>query len=151
MGRADRPTARLTEALAQEKAAGLDRIDFYADFGQRVDQLRIDLMKMLRELAAEGRTIAAYGAAAKGATLLNVVDITCDRVPYVVDRNTYKQGRYMPGTNQLICDPSVLETEPPDVLLLLAWNFAPEIIAQQQGYARSGGRFLVPVPTPELI
>lgn len=151
VGRANRPTARLTETLAQERATGLDRIDFYADFGQRVDQLRIDLMKLLRELAAEGKSIAAYGAAAKGATLMNVVDITCDLVPYVVDLNTYKQGRYMPGTNQLIRDPSVLETEPPDVLLLLAWNFAPEIMAQQEGYARAGGRFLVPVPSPELI
>jgi len=151
MGRDEQPTARLIETMERERAMGLGRLDFYADFGQRVEQLRVDLMKLLQELRAEGRTIAAYGAAAKGATLLNVVGITADLVPYVVDRNTYKQGRYMPGTNQLICDPSVLETDPPDVLLLLAWNFAGEIMAQQQKYADAGGRFLVPVPNPELI
>lgn len=151
MGRQEQPTARLLETMERERAAGLGRFDFYADFGQRVDQLRVDLMKVLQELRAEGRTIAAYGAAAKGATLLNVVGITTDLVPYVVDRNTYKQGRYMPGTNQLIRDPSVLETDPPDVLLLLAWNFAAEIMSQQQVYASAGGRFLVPVPNPELI
>ena len=83
--------------------------------------------------------------------MLNVMGITNELVPYVVDRNTYKQGRYMPGTHQLIRDPEILETDPPDVLLILAWNFAEEIMEQQRKYASAGGQFLIPVPTPELL
>ncbi|MEM7273454.1 MAG: class I SAM-dependent methyltransferase [Actinomycetota bacterium] len=151
IGKHEAPTERLAEALAAEREAGLDRHAYYADFGQRVEQLRDDLMKIVNGALADGKTIAAYGAAAKGATMLNVMGITSELVPYVVDRNTYKQGRYMPGTHQLIKDPEVLVTDPPDILLILAWNFAEEIMAQQQAYADAGGRFLIPVPTPELI
>ena len=151
IGRQEQPTARLATALEGERAAGLDRFDHYADFGQRVEQLRTDLLAIIAAERAEGHTIAAYGAAAKGATMLNVMGITDDIVPYVVDRNTHKQGRFMPGTHQEIWDPDVLASDPPDVLLILAWNFAEEIMAQQQAYADGGGRFLIPVPTPELI
>lgn len=151
IGKTEAPTERLTETLAQERATGLDSHSYYADFGQRVEQLRDDLMKIIHGAIAEGKTIAAYGAAAKGATMLNVMGITSDLVPYVVDRNTYKQGRHMPGTHQLIKDTDVLVSDPPDVLLILAWNFAEEIMAQQKAYADGGGRFLIPVPTPELI
>ncbi len=151
IGRTEAPTERLLATLAEERATGLGDHGYYADFGQRVEQLRDDLMKLINGARAEGKTVAAYGAAAKGATMLNVMGITSDLVPYVVDRNTHKQGRYMPGTHQIIKDPAVLTEDPPDVLLLLAWNFAEEIMAQQQAYADGGGRFLVPVPTPELI
>ncbi len=151
IGKTEQPTERLLKTLEQERATGLGSREYYADFGQRVEQLRDDLMKIIHGAIADGKTIAAYGAAAKGATMLNVMGITSDLVPYVVDRNTYKQGRYMPGTHQLITDTDVLATDPPDVLLILAWNFAPEIMAQQQAYADGGGRFLIPVPTPELI
>jgi SAM-dependent methyltransferase len=151
IGPAEQPTDRLAEALAAERAAGMGRIDYYADFGQRVEQLRTDLMKMVHSLVDEGKTIAGYGAAAKGATMVNVMGITSELMPYVVDRNTYKQGRYMPGTHQLIRDPSVLTDEQPDVLLLLAWNFASEIMNQQQAYAEAGGRFLIPVPDPQVF
>jgi SAM-dependent methyltransferase len=151
IGRTEAPTERLTATLEAERTAGLGSYTHYADFGQRVEQLRDDLMKIIHTARSEGKTVAAYGAAAKGATMLNVMGITSDLVPYVVDRNTYKQGHYMPGTHQLIRDPSILETDPPDVLLILAWNFAQEIMAQQSAYADAGGRFLIPVPTPELI
>ncbi|MEM9565494.1 MAG: class I SAM-dependent methyltransferase [Actinomycetota bacterium] len=151
IGKTEAPTERLTATLAEERATGLGEFSYYADFGERVEQLREDLMKIINEARAEGKTVAAYGAAAKGATMLNVMGITSDLVPYVVDRNVHKQGRYMPGTHQIIKDPSVLTEDPPDVLLLLAWNFAEEIMAQQQEYAAAGGRFLVPVPTPELV
>ena len=109
-------------------------------------------MGIINNLVNDGKTVAAYGAAAKGATMLNVMGIDNTMVPYVVDKNTYKQGRHMPGTHQLIRDPSVLETdEAPDVLLLLAWNFADEIMKQQATFAKNGGQFLFPVPKPELI
>jgi 2-polyprenyl-3-methyl-5-hydroxy-6-metoxy-1,4-benzoquinol methylase len=151
IGKKEQPTERLKAALEAERSAGLDKKSHYADFGQQVEALRESLMKIIHDLRAEGKTIAAYGAAAKGATMLNVMGITSELVPYVVDRNTYKQGRYMPGTHQLIRDPEILESDPPDVLLLLAWNFAEEIMEQQKGYASAGGRFLIPVPTPELV
>ena len=106
---------------------------------------------MLNGLRAEGRTIAAYGAAAKGATMLNATGITTDLVSYVVDRNVHKHGRFMPGTHQPIVGTDVLVNDPPDVLLLLAWNFATEIMDQQADYSSRGGRFIVPVPNPELI
>ncbi|MEZ5218789.1 MAG: class I SAM-dependent methyltransferase [Ilumatobacteraceae bacterium] len=145
------PTQRLTDRLEAERDAGLGSFEFFAGFGRRVDDLRSDLLAMLRDLKAQGKTIAAYGAAAKGSTMLNATGITTELVDYVVDRNVHKQGRYMPGTHQPIKDPSILVEDPPDVLLLLAWNFAEEIIAQQQDYAATGGKFLVPVPKPEII
>lgn len=151
IGKKEQPTERLKAALEAERTAGLDKKSHYADFAQQVEELRENLMKIIHDLRAEGKTVAAYGAAAKGATMLNVMGITNELVPYVVDRNTYKQGRYMPGTHQLIRDPEVLESDPPDVLLLLAWNFAEEIMEQQKNYASAGGRFLIPVPTPELV
>lgn len=151
IGKKEQPTERLLRTLEAERKTGLDKKSHYATFGQQVEDLRDSLMTMIHDLRADGKTIAAYGAAAKGATMLNVMGITNDHVPYVVDRNTYKQGRYMPGTHQLIRDPAILETDPPDVLLLLAWNFAEEIMEQQKTYASAGGRFLIPVPIPELI
>ncbi len=151
IGHRDEPTAHMLDRIDAERDAGLDSFDFFASFGQRVDELRASLLTMLRALRADGKVIAAYGAAAKGATMLNATGITTDLVEYVVDRNVHKHGLYMPGTHQPIVGTEILMTEPPDVLLLLAWNFATEIMAQQAGYAAAGGRFLVPVPSPELV
>jgi hypothetical protein len=151
IGHDDSPSDHVQERLAAERTAGLDTFEFYADFGVKVDRLRSDLVALLRALKDEGKTIAAYGAAAKGATMLNATGIGTDLVDYVVDRNVHKHGRFMPGTHQPIVSPAVVVESPPDVLLLLAWNFATEIMQQQVEFAARGGRFIVPVPTPELI
>ncbi|MGH2684227.1 MAG: methyltransferase C-terminal domain-containing protein, partial [Actinomycetota bacterium] len=98
-----------------------------------------------------GKRIAAYGAAAKGSTLLNFAGIGSDLVDYVVDRNVHKHGKLMPGVHLPIHDPARLLLDRPDYLLLLAWNFRDEIVAQQAEYARRGGRFIVPVPAPEIL
>jgi SAM-dependent methyltransferase len=137
--------------LAAERAAGLDRFETYADFGDDVAELREQLLTLLRSLRAEGKTVAAYGAAAKGATLLNSSGITTDLVDYVVDRNVHKQGRYVPGARLEILDPAVLLERQPDYLLILAWNVKNEIMAQQAEYAERGGRFIVPVPRPVVL
>ncbi|MEM9515293.1 MAG: class I SAM-dependent methyltransferase [Actinomycetota bacterium] len=151
IGHHDDPSDHVLERLDAERAAGLDDYGFYADFGGRVDALRAELLEILRSLKAEGKTVAAYGAAAKGATMLNATGITTDLVDYVVDRNTHKHGKYMPGTHQPIVGTEILDEDPPDALLLLAWNFAAEIMQQQSSYAGRGGRFIVPIPTPEII
>lgn len=137
--------------LADERAVGLDAFGYYDGFGQRVERLRDDLRELLESCKAEGATIAAYGAAAKGSTMLNYAGIGVDLIDYVVDRNTYKQGRFMPGVHLPIRDPAVLLEEQPDYLLLLAWNFADEIMEQQAEYRRRGGRFIVPVPAPAVL
>lgn len=144
-------TERLEARLQLERDAGVDRFEFYADFGVRVAALRDDLVALLTDLKGQGRSLAAYGAAAKGATLLNYAGIGTDLVPFVVDRNTHKQGLLMPGTHQPILPPEALIERGATDTLLLSWNFADEIIAQQVDYAAGGGRFVVPVPEPVVV
>ncbi len=118
----------------------------YHDFGLRVETLRRDLGELLASLKADGKRIAVYGASAKGSTLLNYFDIGADTLDYVVDRSTVKQGHYTPGTRLKIYDPDKLVTDRPDYCLLLTWNFADEILAQQKKYREQGGKFIIPIP-----
>ena len=151
MGHREERSEEVLRYLADEQAAGMDRFEYYEDFGRRVTGVRDELLHLLGQLRAEGKRIAGYGAAAKGATLLNYVGIGTDLVEYVVDRNDHKQGLLMPGTHQPIRDPAVLLEDQPDLVLLLAWNFKDEIRAQQSEYLARGGRFIVPVPVPEVL
>lgn len=151
VGHGSTPTARARRALAAEREEGLDTFAHYSDFAEDVAHIDRELNALLTRLRADGARIAAYGAAAKGATLLNVTGIGTDLLDYVVDRNTHKQGRFMPGVGLPIHSPERLTSDRPDYLLLLAWNFADEIMAQQDDYARAGGRFIVPVPEPAII
>ena len=137
--------------LEAEAAQGLATFEHYADFGQQVERIKRELLGLLHELRAGGATIAAYGAAAKGSTLVNYAGIGTELVDFVVDRNIHKQGKYMPGVNIPIRDPAALLDEQPDYTLLLAWNFRDEILEQQREYRRRGGRFIVPVPSPTII
>ncbi|NNE11565.1 MAG: class I SAM-dependent methyltransferase [Ilumatobacter sp.] len=146
VGTRDERTPRCAEYLDREAATGLTEVGHFRRFADRVADCQRALTAFLDDRASEGRTVAAYGAAAKGATLLNSTGIGTDRIAYVVDRNVHKQGRLMPGCRLPIRPVEVLVDERPDDLLLLAWNFASEIVAQQADYARLGGRFHVPVP-----
>ena len=105
----------------------------------------------MRELQAGGRRVAAYGAAAKGATLLNSTGIGTDLIEYVVDRNPHKQGKLMPGCRLPILPVETLVDDRPDDLLLLSWNFADEIVSQQRAYVDGGGHVHIPVPEPRRI
>jgi hypothetical protein len=149
------PTDRMDESvrnmLAEEAAMGLTSQKFYDDFAHRVASLKTTIVGLLSKLRAEGNRIAAYGAAAKGSTLLNYMDIGRDLIEYVVDRNTHKQGKFMPGKNIPIYPTERLLEDRPDYVFLLAWNHAGEIMRQQRNYAQQGGRFVIPIPEPRIV
>ncbi|AZO01432.1 class I SAM-dependent methyltransferase [Mesorhizobium sp. M9A.F.Ca.ET.002.03.1.2] len=149
--RQERVGESVTSQIAHERARGIDSIDYYLDFSVTVDKLKVELSALLHRLKATGASIAAYGAAAKGATLINTVGIGRDLIDFVVDRNTHKQGKYMPGQKIPIRSTEALLEAQPDYVLVLAWNFLDEIMAQQTEYRARGGKFIVPVPTPRIV
>lgn len=144
-------SATVRAMLQTEAAEKVDQIDYYRDFAQRVEGIRTELQRLLQRLKQQGARIAAYGAAAKGSTLINYSDIGTELVDFVVDRNTHKQGLYMPGQHIPVLAPEALLERNPDYVLLLAWNFAEEILQQQKEYQQRGGRFIIPVPNPRVI
>ena len=144
--REGRPSPSVRHLLTEEAALGVDRAEYYRDFGRQVEKLRSDLVLLLEKLKGQGCRIVAYGASAKGSTLLNYCGIGPDVIDYVVDRSTVKQGRYTPGTHLAIHSPDKLAEARPDYALLLSWNLADEILAQQQGYRQGGGQFIIPIP-----
>jgi SAM-dependent methyltransferase len=137
--------------LEMEKKEKIDRFSYYDDFARRVETLKKSLLALLHGLKKEGKRIAAYGAAAKGATLINYVGIGTDLVDFVVDRNVHKHGCYMPGHHIPVFAPEKMLDEMPEYTVLFAWNFAEEILAQQAEYRNRGGKFIVPVPEPRVI
>jgi SAM-dependent methyltransferase len=137
--------------LRKEQEWGVQRLETYQDFGQRVEQLRNQLCPLVRQLKSDGKRIAAYGASAKGTTLLNYCGIGADELDWVADRSPQKHGKFTPGTHLQIHGPEKLLQEMPDYVLLLTWNFKREILAQQAEYRRRGGKFIVPVPQPEIV
>jgi SAM-dependent methyltransferase len=148
---AGKPGDAVTGLLREESAWGVDRCEFYADFGRRVEQLGKKLKALLAELKRQNKRIAAYGAAAKGSTLLNCLGVGRDTIDFVVDRSTHKQGRYMPGVRIPILATEELLKQKPDYTLLLTWNFADEILKQQTEYRNRGGKFIIPVPEPKVV
>ena len=141
----------LTKLLREEKRLGLDQAGYYRDFAARVRDVQEELVKLLRLIKQEGNSLAAYAAAAKGAVLLNATGIGTDILDFVVDRNQHKHGKYMPGVHLPIYDTSHLVEQMPDYVLLLAWNLKAEIIRQQSDYLEGGGKFIVPIPWPEIV
>jgi len=146
-GNAARPTSgAVKELLAAERAAGLDRLETYEDFAEKVFATKRRLLSFLIEARDNGKTVIGYGAPGKGNTLLNYCGIRTDLLAYTVDRNPHKHGRYLPGTRIPIHPPKAIATSRPDYVLILPWNLRDEIAAQL-GYIRDwGGKFVVPIP-----
>ncbi len=143
--------AAVASLLEEEAGWGAGQPQFYQEFSGRVESLQRRLKELLRELKVEGKRIAAYGASAKGSTLLNFCAVGRETLDFVADRSTIKQGRYTPGTHLPIYPPEKLLESMPDYVLLLTWNFRDEILAQQKEYRDRGGRFIVPVPDLEVV
>lgn len=136
--------------LAREREAALTSYEGWRAFGAAASRNREALVGLLESLQADGSTIAAYGAPAKGNTLLNFCGIGTGLVPWTVDRNPLKVGLYTPGMHLPVLPVDAIAGRRPDYLLILAWNFAEEIMRQQSAFESSGGRFIVPIPEPRV-
>jgi len=139
------------QLLAEESELGMSEIGYFEGFAARVKDLCRKLVELLDGLTAEGASVAAYGAAAKGTVLLNAARVDARSIDFVADKNPHKQGYYMPGVHVPVVAPEAITERMPDYLLLLAWNFADEVMRQQSEYAARGGRFIVPVPAPTIV
>jgi SAM-dependent methyltransferase len=139
-------SALLRTVRASEGAAGLADLSSYLRFAARVESCRRSLLEFLGEAKREGRTVAAYGAAAKGNTLLNFCALTPADIPQVADRNPHKQSKFLPGTHIPVVSPETLLQSKPDYVLILPWNLQQEIRQQLREINQWGGRFVTPVP-----
>ncbi len=143
--------AGVEKVRADERRARLDRIDGYLDFGERVAETRWQLLEFLLQARRSGKRIAAYGAPGKSVTLLNYCGIRSDLVEYTVDRNPYKQGKYLAGVRVPIRAPERIAETKPDYLLVLPWNIVDEVVRYTSYIRDWGGRWVVPIPRVEVL
>lgn len=139
-------TDRVDELLSRELSAGLTRLETYAGFQAKADKVKNDLLLWLIDQKREGKRVAAYGAAAKGNTLLNYAGVKPELLPFVCDAAPAKQGKYLPGSHIPIKPPEVLRVESPDVVLVLAWNIVGEVRQQLADLGAKGVQFATAVP-----
>ncbi|MDQ2984992.1 MAG: class I SAM-dependent methyltransferase [Actinomycetota bacterium] len=144
-------TASVDRVLAAERAAGLAAVEGYRTFAPRVETLIAELQRFLRDAETDGARVAAYGAAAKGNTLLNAAGVTTQEVAYVADRSPHKQGRFLPGSLLPVVEPEHVRRDRPDYLLVLPWNLRDEITEQMADVREWGCRFVVPIPRLEIV
>jgi hypothetical protein len=150
-GAGPEPLPSVQEMLSLEQSAKLDSLETYEAFAMRVEAIKHKTRVLLSELKASGASIAAYGAPAKGNTLLNYFQIGSDVIDFVADRSPHKQNMYTPGSHIPVVSPELLLNQQPDYVLVLAWNFIEEIVKQQNEYLNRGGKFIVPIPEPKVI
>ncbi len=149
---ASKPVTERVQAMRdQEKAAGLDRLETYHAFQEKVQQTKRALLQFLISARNEGKTIVGYGAPAKGNTLLNYCGVRDDFIDYTVDRSPRKQGTFLPGVHIPVYGPERIAETKPDYLLILPWNLRDEIMEQMAGIRDWGGKFVVPIPEVEVL
>ena len=151
VGRREDVQESVRTLLKQERQLEVDKYSFYEPFSAKVQNIREKMRDLLWGLKAKGKTIAGYGAAAKGAIMLNYIEAGPDIIDFIVDRNVHKHGKYMPGMHIPIYDPTRLMEVLPDYVVILPWNFKDEIISQQTAYRDKGGKFIVPNPEPVIV
>jgi SAM-dependent methyltransferase len=147
--RADQPI--IAELLEEEEAFGLLRIDFYSQFKGQVEKIKDDLLLFLLEQKRLGKRVAAYGAAAKGNTFMNYAGIRGDLIAFVADAAPSKQGKWMPGNHLPILPPAEILSYKPDYVVIFPWNIAQEVIEQQQAVLDYGGRFVIAIPSLQIL
>ena len=145
------PKERVDAMLAAEEAQGVYSLDTYTAFAERVEEIKDRLVTMLRDLKAQGERIAAYGAPAKGNTLLNFCGIGPDVLEYAIEKNELKIGRYTPGMHIPVISEEDARRAPADYHLVLPWNFLEEFLEKEKAFCANGGKFIVPVPMPYII
>jgi hypothetical protein len=144
-------TSAVVDLRNRELNAGLDLMETYADFAAAVKESKRALLDLLIQLRREGKSIAGYGAPGKGNTLLNYCGIRTDFLDFTVDRNSYKHGRFLPGTHIPIYPVERIRECRPDYILILPWNLVDEIV-EQLAYAREwGAKFIVPIPVARIL
>jgi hypothetical protein len=143
--------ARVGAMREREAAAGHFNLDYYRNFGERVKESKRAILEFLIAAKRQGKRIAAYGAPGKGNTLLNYCGIRTDLIDFTVDRSPHKQGNYLPGTRIPIHAPDMIREAKPDYLFLLPWNLKDEIVRQMADIRAWGGKFVVPIPTVQVI
>jgi SAM-dependent methyltransferase len=141
----------VSKLIAEEKAAGLDTLEIYQNFGAKIRAIKRSILNLLCRLKEEGHSIAAYGAPAKGNTLLNYTGLRTDFIEFTVDRNPVKQGLFLPGTSIPVLDVSALEERKPHYVIVLPWNLAHEIMNEQANIRSWGGHFIILLPTPRIL
>lgn len=146
-----RPSENVVALRREEEAAGLNRLQGYAGFANKVERLKRDLLLCLIDLKSRGRSIWGYGAAAKGNTLLNYMGLRGDFIEGVYDLNPHKQGKFLPGSHLPVLSPDRIRQDKPDVVMILPWNIKQEIQDQLSFIRDWGGVFLVPIPTPRIV
>jgi len=144
-------SARVDKLLRREALAGMLGADYYSGFQARTDQVKNDFLTFLLEANRQGKRVAAYGAAAKGNTLMNYAGIRSDLISFVVDRNPNKQGKFMPGSRISIVDERRIPQEKPDYIVILPWNLKAEVMKQLEYIRQWGGKFVIAVPHLEVI
>jgi hypothetical protein len=148
---AQKPAPSVAAMLAKEDAAGMNTLEFYARFEEKVKETKRKILEFLIQAKREGKRVAGYGAAGKTNTLLNFCGIRQDFIDYTVDKNPYKQGKFLPGTHIPIHAPEKIRETKPDYLFVGVWNIQKEVIEQTSYIREWGGKWIIPIPEPKII